>query len=377
MIKKKKKRSNNIYLILAVCCLITLFTGYNFVYEMAQARKANQEITTISIEPNVDSYIEGQDSVFINIMSKFNIFFNKTYKNIKKDDDSGSSNSILISIVNFLLKDSNTGLGSLKIFDKEDNNYGGLYRTKVYLANEKKEDFFTLLQDTKEIASRNGNIRESNIDYREINEKANIVIYHTHGTESYLPQDSNNFRSQNEEYNVLGIGKRLSLNLSNLGLDITHIGVYNDLPTYNSSYIKSYKAVNGELDVNKKNILIDIHRDAAEENSSYEKFLLGVSKAVVNNKKAATFSIIIGGGNGNIEDLKDFAKIVKKNSDQAYPGLCREIVIRPGSKFNQELSDYSLLIEIGSIYNTIEEAEITCDLLSNILSESIIEICSE
>lgn len=377
MIKKKKKRSNNIYLILAICCLITLFTGYNFVYEMAQVRKANQEITTISIEPNVDSSIEGQDSVFINIMSKFNIFFNKTYKNTEKGDDSGSSNNLFISIVNFLLKDNNNGFGSLKIFDKEDNNYGGLYRTKVYLANEKKENFFTLLQDTKEIASRNGNIRESGIDYKGINEKANIIIYHTHGTESYLPQDSNNFRSQNEEYNVLGLGKRFSLNLSNLGLDITHIGVYNDLPSYNSSYIKSYKTVNQELDGNKKNILVDIHRDAAEENSSYEKFLLGVSKAVINNKKAATFSIIIGGENENIEELKDFAKIVKRHSDQAYPGLCREIVIRPGSKFNQELSDYSLLIEIGSIYNTIEEAEITCDLLSNILSEAIIEICSE
>ncbi|HAQ40617.1 MAG TPA: hypothetical protein DCM73_07150 [Clostridiales bacterium] len=57
-----------------------------------------------------------------------------------------------------------------------------------------------------------------------------------------------------------------------------------------------------------------------------------------------------------------------------YPGLFRDIIVRPGAYFNQYLSDYALLIEIGSTLNNVDEVNYSAELLSEILVEYIGEI---
>jgi len=69
----------------------------------------------------------------------------------------------------------------------------------------------------------------------------------------------------------------------------------------------------------------------------------------------------------NAQKLYDIAQ-------ERYPGLFREIIIRPGAYFNQYLSDYALLIEIGSTLNHIDEVNYSAELLSEILAEYIGEI---
>jgi len=57
-----------------------------------------------------------------------------------------------------------------------------------------------------------------------------------------------------------------------------------------------------------------------------------------------------------------------------YPGLLREVVVRPGAYFNQYLSDYALLLEVGSTLNHIDEVNYSAELLTEILAEYITEI---
>lgn len=372
--RKRRKEKSNFYILIAIFCLVILFSGYSYVYKLAEKRKVNQEVATICIDYEIKDQSEKYDQLFIKLMSKFNIFFKETYKKLKEDDKLYKDEDTSINTIFDLLDNNKNSLNILEIIKEKDYDTKELYETKVYLANNMKEDFFIIDNNMNEIVSREGSIRDININYEEINDKTNIVIYHTHATESYIPESVNYYHSQNEKYNVLGLGKKLCENLSNFGLNVKHIGAYNDLPTYSQSYLKSCKVVEAEIKDDKKNILIDVHRDAGDKNTSYEKFLKGVTKTAINDKTVATFSLVIGGSNENIDKLKEIAKIVKNNSDKLYPGLCRDIIIRPNSYFNQDLSDYSLLIEIGSNYNTIEEAEYTCDLISEILCETIIEI---
>lgn len=50
-----------------------------------------------------------------------------------------------------------------------------------------------------------------------------------------------------------------------------------------------------------------------------------------------------------------------------YPGLCVGIVEKPKGKFNQFVSNHYALIEMGSNFNTIEEAKETAVLLGEVI----------
>jgi len=55
----------------------------------------------------------------------------------------------------------------------------------------------------------------------------------------------------------MGIGSLITTNLTNYGLNVTHLKDYNDYPDYNSSYANSNYAVKQVLSNSKKNLIID------------------------------------------------------------------------------------------------------------------------
>jgi stage II sporulation protein P len=54
-----------------------------------------------------------------------------------------------------------------------------------------------------------------------------------------------------------------------------------------------------------------------------------------------------------------------------YPGLMRPTQVRRDARYNQHLHPNSLLIEIGSVENTLEEALLAAELLANVLAEAL------
>lgn len=90
-------------------------------------------------------------------------------------------------------------------------------------------------------------------------------------------------------------------------------------------------------------------------------------KTKVNGKDVATFYFVIGPDSPNKEEVLSFAKYFKAVSDIIYPDLCTGILIKPKGKYNQFLSDYSALVEIGSNINTMEEALETAKLFGELL----------
>jgi len=370
---RRKKSETKFYMVMSVICLVVLFAGYSYVYKLSEARKTGQEITTISLSYNGEGAVDKYNEFFDKVMSYFNIFFEETFKEsddskIIETHDKEPVNEVYKVIDNQQEQTAN----DLQVFDEEEYNNNQVATTEVFLASNKKDDFFKVIESNT--VSRSSVPRELNIDAASINKNINFIIYHTHATESYLPCKESNYRTQDENYNVMGIGKRITSNLKNYGLNITHLEDYNDYPDYNKSYTNSNYNVKQVLSNTKKNVMIDIHRDGADEGSSYEEFLSKVKSIQINGKTAATCTLVIGAKNGNLEEIKKMAQTTFDTANEMYPGLFREIVIREGAYFNQYLSDYAMLIEIGTTLNNIEESQYSADLLSEVLCETIAKI---
>lgn len=370
--RRKNKGGRSYYMVMSILCLTALFLGYSFVYNLSEERKSGKEVTTISINYNADKINEDtESSTFDKIMSYFNIFLKKTFKENKDDDEDIIENIDTQSVDDEVFKtiaSKEDVKENLEIFNESE--YKTETTKQVYLANNRKKDFFKVITSS----SRSSGPRKLFLNAASVSDSLNIVLFHTHGTEAFKPSYETNYRTLDESLNILGIGTRIADNLLKKGIKTTHLKDYNDYPDYNSSYANSNYAVRQVLSSSKKNIIIDLHRDGAEENSNYEAVLSKVKTTEINGKTAATCTLVIGNKNDNAAKLKENAGKLYETAYEMYPGLFRDIIIREGAYFNQYLSDYSFLIEVGCTLNTYEEIQYTADLLTEILYEYINEI---
>ncbi len=204
----------------------------------------------------------------------------------------------------------------------------------------------------------------ANIDYS----KPVVIIYHTHATESYQPVSEGNFHSLNEYGTVREVGDVLTEELEKQGIQVIHDKTIHDSPSYNQSYTRSLETIQTLMGSNESaRIIIDLHRDAAAYSGNVAK--------TVNVKKdtAASYSLVIGTGNPNVEALRLFAGHVNKTAEEMYPGFGGKIIEKQ-YKFNQYVSDYHLLLEVGNNQNTIEQAKLTGKYFAHVLAKAIKDI---
>ena len=211
--------------------------------------------------------------------------------------------------------------------------------------------------------------------------KPYILLYHTHGTEAYSNLETNLHHTTDEKYNITAIGENIAKVLEEKGHGVEHITTYHDIPSYNKSYSRSLNTVTDTLGENSNfKILIDVHRDGVELDKPEVKKNIDKYKkkftTSINGKDVATFYFVIGPDSPNKEAVLNFAKYFKAVCDIIYPELCTGILIKPIGKYNQFLSDYSILVEIGSNLNTMEEALETSKLFGELL-DIVIQNISE
>lgn len=240
----------------------------------------------------------------------------------------------------------------------------------IYMEDEMENEEGELLEEETQKLSTEGIPVAEGIETLKISkEKPYVLIYHTHGTEAYLPIKDDKCHTTDRKYNVLTIGKIITDRLTSYGHKVSHIDIYHDTPSYNKSYVRSLNTITNTMkDNDNLKVVFDIHRDGIEEDASYIEKAIAQSKIVVNEKNVATFSLVIGPNSPNVDKVLKFAKYIKSVSDHLYPGLCKGIIIKPTGKFNQYVTDYYALIEVGSNLNTIEEAKESSKLIGEILN---------
>ena len=110
----------------------------------------------------------------------------------------------------------------------------------------------------------------------ELENKKDIIIYHTHTCESYTQSTgfeytpSGNFRTTDLNFSVVRVGRELKDRLTNYGFNVIHDETYHDYPAYSGSYNRSLTSIKNDLASNPNTqIVIDLHRDAVGEAGTY------------------------------------------------------------------------------------------------------------
>lgn len=213
-----------------------------------------------------------------------------------------------------------------------------------------------------------------NIINTELNiNKNNILIFHTHTCESYTPteqynyQQTGNFRTTDLNFSVARVGDELANYLMGYGFNVVHDKTYHDYPAYTGSYTRSKATVEGILQSNPTDIIIDLHRDAIGSKSNYDP------SVKIGDDVAAQLMFVIGTNGGGLyhpnwqTNLK-FAIELQQKANEMYPGLFKTMIVR-NSRYNQHLGKAATIIEVGSTGNTLEQCMNSMKYLSKVLDE--------
>jgi stage II sporulation protein P len=201
-----------------------------------------------------------------------------------------------------------------------------------------------------------------------------VLIYHSHATESYMPNTAGNYHTLNEKYSVIAAGSVLAKELQDkYKYKVVHDKTLHDKQSYAYSYANSLVTVKNNLNRYKTlDVILDVHRDAFEVKSEADKKARKTEYTVnINNKNAARIMLVIAKGNPNYAELEKFAVYLKKKMDKLYPGLFYKVTVMQRGKYNQYFSNHSMLVEIGCMLNTVEEAQYSAQLFAKVLGEVI------
>lgn len=209
-----------------------------------------------------------------------------------------------------------------------------------------------------------------------------VLIMHTHTTETYLQQDSEyytedfNSRSADNSKNMVKIGAIIADKLNNAGIKTLHDVTQHDNPQYTGSYSRAATTIKSYLNKYPSiKIVLDLHRDSVSSGESDKVKLV----TEINGRKAAQVMLVMGSESGTVtnfpnwrENLKLAVKLHQK-IETKYPTLARPIMLMP-KKYNQNLTTGSLLLEFGTDVNTLSEACYSAELVGNAMVELFNEL---
>lgn len=189
-----------------------------------------------------------------------------------------------------------------------------------------------------------------------------ILIVHTHGSEAYTPdavdryEASDIYRTEDERYNVIRVGDELARELEKYGLTVHHDRNIYDYPSYTGSYTRSGEAVSAHLAAHPETaIVIDLHRDALGTDDIVYKTV-----ATLEGESSSQLMFVVGTDESGLahpgwEDNLALALKLQQAVSARYPTLARPILL-VRERYNQHLTPGSLILEVGSSGNSLQEA---------------------
>ena len=330
---------------------------------------------------------------------------NEEYRNISKEEDPASDKNILKSMMKTQIssvkgleeietkqkeKDINNNIGSS---ENVNNNKNEANDTKKADNAESSEIKVAETGVTTQVITQNPIAEKSNVQYGNVKiknetdyeltqemlkpdiaiENKNVIIFHTHSCESYTSSEkypytpTGNYRTTDLNYTVTRVGTELENQLKNYNFNVVHNQDYHDYPSYNGSYTRSLKTVEGILETAPSDIIIDLHRDAVGSRSDY------APTVKIGDEEAAQIMFVIGTNNGGLwhpnwnQNLK-FAVKVQEKAEELYPGLFKPIMLTK-SRYNQHTGKYANIIEVGATGNTLEQCLNSMKYLAKIMND--------
>lgn len=193
-----------------------------------------------------------------------------------------------------------------------------------------------------------------------------VAIYNTHTGETYALTDGMD-RLTGKRGGVVKVAEALEQELEQkYGVRVARSDAINDIH-YSTSYTKSQEVLQKLLEDNPAvQVVIDIHRDAGK---SRENSLVSVDGQLL-----APVLIIVGSDARSPfptwRQNYSFAQELAAQIDKQHPGLCLGVRIKEG-RYNQFLHSRAVLLEMGSVANSTEEAVRSARLLAGPVAELV------
>ena len=229
------------------------------------------------------------------------------------------------------------------------------------------------------IAAEAGLAPDFNIELNAPENEPQILIMHTHTTESYQPDDSGHYdpdyicRTTDSSKNMVAVGDAMTKVFESRGIRTYHDATVHDYPSYNGSYDRSRVTVEDILEKYPSiKVVLDVHRDAIERESGE----IIAPTVTVKGKKSAQVMIICGCDDGTMgmpDCMKNLrtASLFQQYMEKRYNGLTRP-VLYDYRKYNQDLTTGSLLIEVGGHGNSLEQAVYAGELSAEGIADALI-----
>ena len=200
-------------------------------------------------------------------------------------------------------------------------------------------------------------------------EQPTVLILHTHASESYENTEnyteSSQYRTLEEEYNMISIGDAVAKALTQQGITVLHDTTIHDYPSYNGSYDNSRQTVSQYLSAYPSiRLVLDLHRDAMVDASGQQ---IGYTVSTEKGESAKVM-FVLGCNNDAWKSNMALAVKLQARLEDMCPGICRPICLR-NAKFNQDQSPGALLIEMGAAGNTRQEALLAAEYVAQAITD--------
>lgn len=212
----------------------------------------------------------------------------------------------------------------------------------------------------------------------ERNSEIQVLIVHTHTSESYLTYDEGYYhesfypRNDDPQRNMLRVGRAVKEGLEAQGIGVVQATEVHDNPAYNGAYDRSYDTIEKYIEMYPNiKVVLDLHRDSISYTGGGGKVK---PTFTYNGEKCAQIMIMAGYDPDGYydfpfwEDNLTFALKIQDTCEQMYPGMTRPLYFG-NFAYNMNINPGSLLIEMGTDVNTLQEAVNTGKLLSNVLAK--------
>ncbi len=199
-----------------------------------------------------------------------------------------------------------------------------------------------------------------------LTEESLVAIYNTHTGETYALTDGME-RLTAKRGGVVKVAEALEDELEKkYGVRVARSDAINDV-NYNDSYTKSQETMQKLLKENPAVLVVlDIHRDAGKSREN--------SLVTVDGEQVAPVLIIVGSDARSPfptwRQNYSFAQELAAEINKQYPGLCLGVRIQEG-RYNQFLHPRAVLLEVGSVSNSTDEAVRAACMLAGPVAEMV------
>lgn len=224
---------------------------------------------------------------------------------------------------------------------------------------------------------------EAPLDWNLTDSQVTVLIIHSHISESFtltedqIPDESygflyDDYRTDDSRYNMIAVGERVAQVLREHGIQVIHDTTSFEVPNSNYSYANARTHLQELLEETSGICLIlDLHRDSAPDPNDGEK--QWAPTVTVDGKETAMISMLAGYNDVYDQiwyDNLSFAVKLGAQLNHNTPDIFRQLLINNADhRYNQDLGPVTMLIEVGTAGNTLEQTLNAAQLLGEALAE--------